>query len=31
LAFAGVIVLTYFIFHDFLSTQPFDLFGIGGH
>lgn len=31
LAFAGVIFLTYFLFHEFLSTQPFDLFGIGGH
>lgn len=28
LAFAGFIVLTYFLFNDYLSIQPFDLFGM---
>lgn len=31
LAFAGFIVLTFFVFNDFLSEPPFDLFGIDKH
>lgn len=31
LAFAGFIVLTFFVFNDFLSQPPFDLFGIDKH
>jgi hypothetical protein len=31
LGFIAFIVLNYFLFNDFFSLPPFDLFGIGGH
>ncbi|WP_346858449.1 DUF4395 domain-containing protein [uncultured Draconibacterium sp.] len=31
LGFIAFIVLNYFLFNDFFSQPPFDLFGIGGH